>query len=188
MGEKEAQVYHHNHKLQKILAIILVALIVITALVQEITTSIWGPFSIMKGITFEDYDSFVSFMEQDIPYEDRFSSDSHVRPEDTMTVPVPGEDTVYYDQYGNVIDEENYRHETLEDKDGNVLCEYIRRNEAVCSIRYGDGDDMLPITVSTYYDLDQAQQTVALRNVFFGIVYCVEAAGVLLAYLLKRKK
>ena len=188
LGEKEAQVYHHNHKLQKILAIILVALIVITALVQEITTSIWGPFSIMKGITFEDYDSFVSFMEQDIPYEDRFSSDSHVRPEDTMTVPVPGEDTVYYDQYGNIIDEENYRHETLEDKDGNVLCEYIRRNEAVCSIRYGDGDDMLPITVSTYYDLDQAQQTVALRNVFFGIVYCVEAAGVLLAYLLKRKK
>lgn len=64
----------------------------------------------------------------------------------------------------------------------------IDRNEMVCSIRFGTGEDMLPITVSTYDDLDQARQTVAIRNVFFGIVYCVEAAGVLLTYILKRKK
>lgn len=188
LSEKEDQVYRHNHKLQKILAIVLVALIAVTALVQEITTSIWGPFSIMKGTTFEDYNSFVEFMEQDIPYDGHFYSDIHVRPEDTMTVPAPEEDTVYYDQYGNVINEYDYLHETLEDKDGNVLCEYIRRNESVCYIQYGDGTDMLPITVSTYDDLDQARQTVAIRNVFFGIVYCVEAAGVLLTYILKRKK
>ena len=188
LSEKEAQVYRHNHKLQKILAIVLVALIAVTAFVQEITTSIWGPFSIMKGTTFEDYNSFVEFMEQDIPYDGHFYSDIHVRPEDTMTAPAPEEDTVYYDQYGNVIDEYDYLHETLEDKDGNVLCEYIRRNESVCYIQYGDGTDMLPITVSTYDDLDQARQTVAIRNVFFGIVYCVEAAGVLLTYILKRKK
>lgn len=188
LSEKESQVYRYNHKLQKNLAIALVTLIVVTAIIQSVATSIWGPYSIMKGTTFEDYNSFVEFMEQDIPYDGHFYSDIHVRPEDTMTVPAPEEDTVYYDQYGNVIDEYDYLHETLEDKDGNVLCEYFRRNESVCYIQYGDGTDMLPITVSTYDDLDQARQTVAIRNVFFGIVYCVEAAGVLLTYILKRKK
>ncbi len=188
LGEKEAQVYHYNHKLQKILAIILVALIVVTALVQEITTSIWGPFSIMKGTTFDDYDSFVAFMEQDIPYGGHFYSDSHARPEDTMTAPLPEEDTIYYDQYSNVIDEFEYRHETLEDKDGNILCEYIRRNESVCYIQYGDGTDMLPITVSTYSNLAEAEQIVAVRNVLFGFVYGIEVVGVILAYVLKRQK
>ncbi|MBQ7921427.1 MAG: helix-turn-helix domain-containing protein [Clostridia bacterium] len=188
LREKEAQVYHHNHRLQKILAIVLVVLIAVTALVQEICTSIWGPFSIMKGITFEDYDSFVNFMEQDIPYEDRSSSNSHVRPDDTFSVSVPADDTIYYDQYGNIIDEYEFRHETLVDEDGNVLCEYDRRNESVCQIQYGNGKDMLPITVSTYSDLSEARQTVEVRNILFGFVYGIEVVGVILAYVLERKK
>ena len=188
LSEKEAQAYHYNHKLQKILALILVALVVVTAFVQEVATSIWGPYSIMKGTTFEDYDSFVAYMEQDIPYEERYYSSSNSSPNETVSVPAPENDETWYDQYGNEISEEEARRRTIEDKDGNVLCEYIERNEMVCSVRCSSSADRLPITVSTYDDLEEARQTADVRNVIFGFIYAAEAAGILLVYLAKRKK
>ena len=185
LDEKEKRAYLHNHRLQKSCAVILAAMVVVTFIAQQCATSIWGPYSIMKGITFEDYDSFVSFMEQDIPYEERYyRGTSRV---ETAVAPVP-DSSVYYDEAGNEISEEEFRRETLTDADGNVLCEYIRRNETVCSIRYGSGADMLPITVCTYDDLAAARQTAAVRNVIFVWVYILEAAGVMLLYLLKRAK
>lgn len=187
LSEKEAQVYRHNHKLQKILAIVLVALIAVTAFVQEITTSIWGPFSIMKGTTFEDYDSFVAYMEQDIPYEERYYSGSNSSPNETVSVPAPENDETWFDQFGNEISEEEARRRTVEDRNGNVLCEYIDRNEMVCSIRYSSSADRLPITVSTYDDLEEARQNVAVRNVIFGGIYFAWSACVLLLYIKKRK-
>ena len=188
LSEKESQVYRYNHKLQKNLAIALVTLIVVTAIIQTFATSIWGPYSIMKGIEFTDYDSFISYMEQDIPYEERYYSSSYTRPEETVSVPAPDSDETWYDQDGNEISEEEARRRTIEDRNGNVLIEYIDRNEMVCSIRFGDGEDMLPITVSTYDDLHEARQTADVRNVIFGFVYAAEAAVILLAYVAKRKK
>lgn len=188
LGEKEEAVYQHNHKLQKILAIILVALVVVTAFVQEVATSIWGPYSIMKGTTFEDYDSFIAYMEQDIPYEERYYSGSNSVPNETVVMPAPDNDETWYDQYGNEISEEEARRRTIEDRNGNVLCEYIDRNEMVCSIQYGSGEDMLPITVSTYDDLEEARRTADVRNVIFGFVYVIEVTGILLVYAVKRKK
>ena len=174
--------------MKKILALILVALVVVTAFVQEVATSIWGPYSIMKGTTFEDYDSFVAYMEQDIPYEKRYYSGSNSSLNETVSVPFPENDETWYDQYGNEISEEEARRRTIEDKDGNVLCEYIERNEMVCSIRCSSSADRLPITVSTYDDLEEARQTADVRNVIFGFIYAAEAAGILLVYLAKRKK
>ena len=188
LSEKESQVYRYNHKLQKNLAIALVTLIVVTAIIQNFATSIWGPYSIMKGIEFTDYDSFISYMEQDIPYEERYYSSSYTRPEETVSVPAPENDETWYDQYGNEISEEEARRRTIEDKDGNVLCEYIERNEMVCSVRCSSSADRLPITVSTYDDLEEARQTADVRNVIFGFIYAAEATGILLVYLAKRKK
>ena len=187
LSEKESQVYRYNHKLQKNLAIALVTLIVVTAIIQSVATSIWGPYSIMKGIEFTDYDSFISYMEQDIPYEERYYSSSYTRPEETVSVPARDSDKTWYDQDGNEISEEEARRRTIEDKDGNVLCEYIERNEMVCSIRYSSSADRLPITVSTYDDLEEARQNVAVRNVIFGGIYFAWSACVLLLYIKKRK-
>ena len=142
----------------------------------------------MKGTTFEDYDSFVAYMEQDIPYEERYYSGSNSSPNETVVMPAPENDETWYDQFGNEISEEEARRRTVEDRNGNVLCEYIDRNEMVCSIRFGTGEDMLPITVCTYDDLDEARQTADVRNVIFGFVYSGEVIGVILAYILKRKK
>ncbi len=47
---------------------------------------------------------------------------------------------------------------------------------------------MLPITVCTYDDLDEARQTADVRNVIFGFVYAIDVTGILLAYWVKRKK
>ena len=103
-------------------------------------------------------------------------------------MPAPDNDETWYDQYGNEISEEDARRRRVEDRNGNVLFEYIDRNEMVCSIQYGSGEDMLPITVSTYDDLDEARRTADVRNVIFGFVYVIEVAGIVVLYAAKRKK
>ena len=67
LPEKEAAVYYRNHKLKRTCAIVLAAVLAVTFVAHQLATSIWGPYSIMKGTTFADYDSFIQYMQQDIP-------------------------------------------------------------------------------------------------------------------------
>lgn len=93
-----------------------------------------------------------------------------------------------YDEYGNEISEEALTRR-LEDKNDNVVCEYIDRNENVVSLRYTPKDGtILPITVCTEDDLQEARQTAAVRHVIFGAVYCIECLAVVLIYFKKRAK
>ena len=189
LSEKETAVYRRNHKLKRTCAIILVILLVATFVVHQFATSIWGPYSIMKGTTFEDYDSFVEYMEQDIPASPRYSFNGGTT---AVEIPVPSEEIetgTYYDEYGNEISEEEALTRRLEDKNGNVVCEYIDRNESVVSLRYTPKDGtILPITVCTEDDLQEAKQTAAVRHVIFGVVYCIECLAVVLLYFRKRAK
>lgn len=140
LSEKEAAVYRRNHKLKRTCAIILVILLVATFVGHQFATSTWGPYSIMKGTTFEDYDSFVEYMEQDIPASPRYSFNGGTT---AVDIPVPSEEIetgTYYDEYGNEISEEEALTRRLEDKNGNVVCEYIDRNESVVSLRYTPKD------------------------------------------------
>ncbi len=109
-----------------------------------------------------------------------------------MEIPVPSEEIetgTYYDEYGNEISEEEALTRRLEDKNGNVICEYIDRNESVVSLRYTPKDGtILPITVCTEDDLQEAKQTAAVRHVIFGVVYCIECLAVVLTYFKKRAK
>lgn len=189
LSEKEAAVYRCNHKLKRTYAIILVILLVATFVGHQFATSIWGPYSIMKGTTFEDYDSFVEYMEQDIPASPRYSFNGVTTAAD---IPVPSEEIetgTYYDEYGNEISEEEALTRRLEDKNGNVVCEYIDRNESVVSLRYTPKDGtILPITVCTEDDLQEAKQTAAVRHVIFGAAYCIECLAVVFVYFRKRAK
>ena len=189
LPERESVVYHHNHKLKRTCTIVLVVLLVVTFIGHYFATSIWGPYSIMKGTTFEDYDSFVEYMEQDIPSSPRYSFNGGTI---AVEIPVPSEEIetgTYYDEYGNEISEEEALTRRLEDKNGNVVCEYIDRNESVVSLRYTPKDGtILPITVCTEDDLQEAKQTAAVRHVVFGVVYCIECLAVVLAYFKKRAK
>lgn len=189
LSEKEASVYHRNHKLKRTCAIVLVILLGVTFVGHQFATSIWGPYSIMKGTTFEDYDSFVEYMEQDILASARYHFNGGTT---SVENPVPSEEIetgTYYDEYGNEISEEEALTRRLEDRNGNVVCEYIDRNENVVSLRYTPKDGtILPITVCTEDDLQEARQAVAVRHVIFGAAYCIECLAVVLVYFKKRAK
>lgn len=189
LSEKESVIYHHNHKLKRTCAIILVVLFIVTSVGHQFATSIWGPYSIMKGTTFTDYESFIEYMEQDVPAEPKhsfFGGTTAVEP----AAPSEEIDSVtYYDQYGNEISKEEALTRRLEDKKGNVVCEYIDRNESVVSLRYTPKDGtILPITVYTEDNLQEARQTAAVRHVIFGAAYCFECLAVVLIYFKKRMK
>lgn len=188
LSEKEAVIYRHNHKLKARCAAGFLIVVAITFIVHQAMTTIWGPFSIMERTTFNDYESFVTFMEQDIPAEpyEHFSGGT-TAVEHPIPQEVPGT-AVYYDQYGNEITEEEARHRTLEDANGNVVCEYQDRNESVISMQYSPKDGtVLPITVSTQEDLNEARQLASVRHVIFAVVYMVEAFAALLVYFKLRK-
>lgn len=202
LSEKEAAIYYHNHRLQKHCAIILALLLALTFIGHQAATTIWGPMSIMEGTTFNDYESFVAFMEQDIPIW--ADNDTIFREESAALNPAPAPDdfiendlsreeelggATYYDEDGNEITEEEALHHTLKDKNGNVVCEYTERNETVISMRYSAKDGtVLPITVCTQKDFREAKDKAAVRHVIFGWVYAIEVIGILLIYLKKRAR
>lgn len=189
LSDKEADIYHHNHKVKGRCAAGFLAVLMITFFVHQALTIIWGPFSIMKSTTFHDYESFIEFMEQDIPVE---SYETFAGGTASVEHPIPQEvpgTAIYYDQYGNEITEEEARHWTLEDKNGNVVCEYQDRNESVISMRYSPKDGtVLPITVSTQEDLNEARQLASVRHVIFVGIYMIEILAVLAVYFKLRKK
>ena len=188
LPEKESAIYHRNHKLKRTCAIVLVVALTVTFVGHQFATSIWGPFSIMNGTTFEDYDSFIEYMEQDIPAESRYEANYN----GSAAVPIPNEEIetgTYYDEFGNEISEEEALTRRLEDKNGNVVCEYLDRNESVVSLQYTPKDGtILPITVFTEDDLQEARQTAAVRHVIFVAAYCIETLAVVLVYFKKRSK
>ena len=88
----------------------------------------------------------------------------------------------------NEISEEEALTSRLKDKNGNVVCEYIHRRNFV-SLRYTPKDGtVLPITVCTEEDLQEARQTAAVRHVIFGAAYCIECLAIVLVYFKKRAK
>ncbi len=178
LSEKEANVYHHNHKLKKHCAILLSVLLIVTVLGHIAATTIWGPWSIMKGTTFDDYESFIAYMEQDV------SSSSRGKMPVMSYGPV-----IYYDENGNEVSEEQAFTQRLENQNGDVVCAYVQRNHNVVSVQYTEQDGtLLPITVYTYDDLQEAEHTADVRHVIFGCLYALEVVVVLAYYFKKRAK
>lgn len=178
LSEKEAEIYLHNHKLKKSCALLLSVLLLVTVLGHIAATTIWGPWSIMKGTTFDDYESFIAYMEQD------------VLPSSHVEMPaIPSGPVIHYDENGNEISEEEALTHRLENQNGDAVCVYVQRNQNVVSIRYTEKDSsLLPITVCTYDDLREAEHKAAVRNVIFGCLYALEAAAVLTFYFKKRAR
>ena len=187
LHERESAVYHRNHKLKRTCAIVLVVILAVTFVGHQFATTIWGPFSIMEGRTFEDYDSFIEYMEQDIPANPSYSFSGGTTVVEQVAPSEEIDTGTYYDQYGNKITKEEAMTRRLEDRNGDVICEYISRNESVVSMQYTPKDGtILPITVFTEDDLQAARQTAAVRHVIFGVAYCAEVLAIVLVYFKKR--
>ena len=101
----------------------------------------------------------------------------------TSSVPV-----LRYDERDEISEEEAMTRR-LEDRSGTVVCEYLDRNQSVVSMQYTPKDGtILPITVFTNDDLQEARQTAAVRHVIFGAAYCIECLAIVLVYFKKRAK
>lgn len=190
LSKHESAVYHHNHRLKLRCAIVLVMVLAATSIAHLFATSIWGPYSIMKGKAFEDYESFIEYMEQDIPEPQEYYFSNGEPSSEAMSVPYEVDEAVtYYDENGNPISEEQALTRRLEDMNGNVVCEYVDRNQSVVSIRYTPKDGtILPITVYTKEDLQEARRTANVRHGVFVAVYCIECIAILVVYFKKREK
>ena len=196
LGEKETLTYHHNHKLKKKCTISLVITLVATLVIHVFGSEmIWSSYNISAsyGQVFNDYESFVEYMEQDIPYDSStyysgwFTTavENAVAPESS----VQHEDIEWYDKDGNVITEDEARTRTLEDANGNVVCTYIERNESVSSVRYSAKDGtVLPIKVITTSDYRNASRLASMISAAYCVIYPIELAAVLLIYFKKRAK
>jgi len=155
----------------------------VTFVAHMLTTEVWGPRSLAKGIRFDDYDSFVAYMEQDIPYT---GSSTGSEPPSTA---VHSADVHYYDAEGNEISQEQAIRCTLEDANGRVVCTYLDRNEQVSHIRYTVQEDtVLPIMVFTKEEMQRTRKVVSMLNRIYLGVYCVEVGVAALIYLRKREK
>ena len=185
LQDRERLVYRHNRRLKGKCAAGLAGLVLVTFLCHQMATSIWGPWTVMEGTTFQDYDSFIEYMEQKIPYQ---GTQSFGR-EQAVPVPDQVEGGIWYDAQGNEITEEEARHRTIEDEAGEVVCEYTQWNDSVVSLQYTPKEGTaLPITVYTQADLEKAEEKVAVRRVIFGAAYVLETAAVMLVYLRKRER
>ena len=192
LGENESEKYWHNHNLKRKCvvggAIALACTLAFHAFGMEM---IWSAANLSPGTTFEDYDSFVTYMEQDVPYD--YSSTSHA---EHSAVPIPAdppsdsvEDETWYDENGNEITEEEARRETLVDKNGDVVCEYIRRNDQVARVRYEAKDGtVLPITVITESDNRVGWARHEAVNMIYCVLYPIELVAAFLVYMKKRAK
>ena len=88
-----------------------------------------------------------------------------------------------------MITEEQAMRRTLKDANGTVVCEYTARNKSVCRISYSPKDGtVLPITVSTYDQLQQARAKAQVRHVIFAGVYVLEAVAAAAVYFKKRMR
>lgn len=194
--EKDLIIYNHNRKLKKKCTISLVAVLILTMLFHAFGGEmIWSSYNLSAnyGITFNDYDSFIEYMEQDIPYDSTiYNYNGFSVIEDIPAAPesaVQHEGTEWFDSEGNPITEEEALTRTIEDSNGNVVCTYIERNQSVSSIRYSAKDGtVLPIQVITTRDYRIAASLSSTINTLFCVIYPIEFLITLLIYFKKRAK
>ena len=180
LDEKKTAVFRHNHKLLGRCALVLALLVFFTYNLQQIVAN---PYTLRKGTVFEDYESFVSYMEQDIQRTYHFNGNDMY-----VTEQVP-DSTVYYDEYGNETSADETLRRTLWDANGEVVCEFIQRNGDVDFYDSTPGDGTaLPITVYTYEDTFFARSRANNLKLLFLPVYLLETIAVILFYRKKSMK
>lgn len=177
---KKQLAFWHNHKLLARCTLVLALLFFVTYNIQQ-----WAadPYSLRKGTVFEDYESFVAYMEQDIQRTYHFNGyDMYV------TEQLPNS-TVYYGENGTETDADEARHRTLLDKNGEVVCEFIHRNGDVDTYSWTSGDGTaLPITVYTHEDMFFAKSKSRNIKCLFLLVYLLEVIAMILFYRKKSMK
>lgn len=173
MDWRETAVYLRNRKLKVICAAVLAVCLTATCVLRVVTMD---PELYVKGTVFEDYKSFVEFMETETPGP--YNDPQPTAPQEFTFEILPGGEE-------NGPDEEPKF--TITDKNGKVVCEYTPKNKSVYRIDYTD-QTILPITVYTRTDLHEAGVKVELVGKVFLAVCILEIGAAFLVYFKKRAK
>lgn len=182
LRHEEEIVFWHNHKLKRACAAVLSAVLLVTCVVQMLINGAWSVSSISPGTQFSDYESFIEFMGQDVPYSYSASAGA------VAAEPI---DSIYYDEHGNEISEDEALREEFIIWDGGeekVVCEYIWRNHSVVSIVPAADSDGLPVTVHTQSEYEAAYRILDLINTVFVPIYAIQVLITALVYRKKRAK
>lgn len=195
--EAEGNIYLHNRSLKKRCASGVAIALVLTLVSHAVgSETLWNPRFMADGITFNDYESFIKYMEQDIPFDEtpyqtglfESAQDSATAPPQSSVEEIIGEST-WYDEFGNEITEEEALTRRIEDANGNVVCTYIARNNAVSFIRYTEKDgSVLPITVYTTSEMRTARTWAGIISSAFCLLYPAELLAGFVNYYRKRNQ
>lgn len=176
LPEKQEQSYRHNARLADRCTKVFLAVLAFTVLIHALATGGWNPRALVQGTTFDDWESFVEFMEQDAPTAP-FAEGQPIAPEPDSTI-------MNAEEWKQQEDE--LRRHTITDNEGNVLCEFIWRNSDVTGYSFTDHGP--PITLHKSSDYQQGQIKLNRTNLVFAAVYLAELAAAVLAYALRKQK
>ncbi len=169
LEEKELKIHTHNRKLRKKLTGILVLILAATLVFHVFgDQAIWSSerLSAPYAIVFDDYDSFVAYMEESTPYASYDSGEYIIAPDD-----------------------ESENIEELTDRSGNVVCRFVWRNHNVARIEPSSQEDsLLPIQVITSSTLRVAYQNSQIISSLYCLLYPIELLIMLLIYFRKRAR
>ena len=153
-------------------------------------TSFWDSSALAPSTAFDDWDSFVDYMETETPAQTpagtadgRAEPVQPPEPDRQVWLDTNGEPTAYDDWMGYTVQE-------ITDADGNVLCRFVHRNLAAVSWRYSsqNGVPVLPVRVRTNADCRAREQRLRRYNTVFAAFYAAEALAAGAVYLARRKK
>ena len=179
--EEKTEAQRKNDRLLRTTALTLCAALALSAFINRALVGFGDTRRLAEGTEFTDFDSFVRYMRK--PVEPIYYGDAAPAPDTAVA-----ESPLYYEN-----DTPIYRSQTegatIEDDNGNVLCNFIWRNRSVVFWRTGPkADGYLPVTVYTQEAMSLAQQKAKhINTVFYGI-YAAEAVAALAIYLRKREK
>ena len=179
--EEKTEAQRKNNRLLRTTALTLCAALALSAFINRALVGFGDTRRLAEGTEFTDFDSFVRYMRK--PVEPIYYGDAAPAPDTAVA-----ESPLYYEN-----DTPIYRSQTegatIEDDNGNVLCNFIWRNRSVVFWRTGPkADGYLPVTVYTQEAMSLAQQKAKHINTVFYGVYAAEAVAAAAYYLRKREK
>ena len=166
--EEKTEAQRKNDRLLRTTALTLCAALALSAFAARALVGFGDTRLLAEGVEFTDFDSFSG---------GGFATETAV-----------AESPLYYEN-----DTPIYRSQTegatIEDDNGNVLCNFIWRNRSVVFWRTGPkADGYLPVTVYTQEAMSLARQKAKHIDMVFYGVYAVEVVAAAAYYLRKREK
>ncbi len=144
-------------------------------------------YQLVKPQTFENFDSFKTYMETYVPYSEYIDENGNVNVEIF-------EETIYPDESPEKEKEQKDNHtgdyQTIEDLNGNVLYTFEWNNRSVRKFEFSNTADRLPIKVYTNADVSSANNRIAdiSQCIFFAMLADVIVFIILYTVKMKAKE